>query len=178
VRLPALVLVLAGALVAAPACANDTGMALRSESFEDGGTIPIEHSCEGENASPPLSWTRVPEEAEELALVVADPDAATGVFHHWVVVGIRAADGSVAGSEVPEGAVQALGSSENATWIGPCPPHGDDAHDYVFTLYPLDRRLGLADGVDLKTALDAIDDARIDDAEAELVGRYALRSGG
>ena len=176
-RLPARVL--AGVLLlAAPACSNDTRMALRTDAFEDGGTIPVRFSCEGDNTSPPLSWTRVPEEAEELALVVADPDAASGVFHHWVVVGIPAADASVEAGEVPEGAAQALGSSENATWIGPCPPVDDDAHDYVFTLYPLDRRLGLADGVDLKTALDAIDDARIDDAEAELVGRYALRGDG
>ena len=152
-------------------CARDERMTLRSAAFEDGGSIPLRHSCEGDNHSPPLSWSRVPEEAEELALVVADPDADGGVFHHWVVVGIRPAPAEVAAGEVPAGAVQAKGSSENATWIGPCPPNGEE-HDYVFSLYPLSKPLGLADGVELRVALEAIDDARIPDEEAALEGRF------
>lgn len=164
--------VLALAVPGLVACSRDDGMVLRSGSFEDGATIPLRHSCEGDNASPPLSWSRVPDEAEELALVVADPDGDGGVFHHWVVLGIPAADGSVGEGEVPAGAVQALGGSGNATWIGPCPPNGEE-HEYVFSLYPLSKRLGLADGVDLAPALEAIAEARIVDREAVLEGRFA-----
>ena len=159
------------ASVGVPACARDERMTLRSSAFEDGGAVPVRYSCEGDNVSPPLSWSKVPEEAVELALVVADPDGDGGVFHHWVVLGIPAAAASVGTGEVPVGAVQAKGSSENPTWIGPCPPNGEE-HDYVFSLYPLSRRLGLADGVDLKTALDAIDDARLRDEDAVLQGRF------
>ena len=158
-------------LASAPACARDEGMTLRSSAFEDGGSIPVRHSCEGDNQSPPLSWSRVPVEAQELALVVADPDADGAVFHHWVVLGIAATAGAVEAGEIPDGAVQAKGSSENPIWIGPCPPNGEE-HDYVFSLYPLSRPLGLAEGVDLKTALDAIDDARLRDEDAVLEGRF------
>lgn len=167
-------LVAAVALLAASsvACGRDEGMTLRSAAFESGTSIPFVHSCEGDNQSPPLSWTNVPEEAVELALVVADPNADGGVFHHWVVLGIDASPGEVAAGALPEGAVQAMGSSENPTWIGPCPPAGEE-HEYVFSLYPLSRSLGLAGGVELETALDAIDDARIRDEEAELIGTFA-----
>ena len=153
------------------ACARDERMALRSTAFEDGGTIPVRHSCEGANVSPPLSWSRVPDGAAELALVVADPEADEGVFHHWVVTGIEAAPAEVAAGELPAGAVVAKGSSENPTWIGPCPPSGEE-HDYVFSLYPLSRQLGLDAGGDLKAALDAIDDARLPEEEAVLEGRF------
>ena len=159
------------AVLAVGACGRDERMALRSTAFEDGQSIPVRYSCEGENVSPPLSWTRVPEGAAELALVVADPGADGGVFHHWVVVGIEAEPGSVAEGRLPEGAVQAKGSSENPVWIGPCPPDGEE-HSYVFSLFPLDRRLGLVEGVALKEALDAVEDARLVGEEAELVGRF------
>ena len=162
---------LALAAVASASCARDERMALRSAAFEDGGSIPIRHSCEGDNQSPPLSWTRVPDDAVELALVVADPDADGGVFHHWVVLGIEPAPATLDAGEVPSGAVQAKGGSENPTWIGPCPPEGEE-HDYVFSLYPLSSRTDVADGADLETALDAIDESRIPDEEAVLQGRF------
>ena len=157
--------------LALPACARDERMSLRSAAFEDGGTIPIRHSCEGDNLSPPLSWARVPEDAVELALVVGDPGAEGGVFHHWVVVGIAPEPATVDAGEVPPGGVQAKGSSENPTWIGPCPPPGEE-HRYVFSLFPLSRRLALSDGVELRTALEAIEDARLPEEEAELEGRF------
>ena len=158
-------------LATAGSCARDERMTLRSSAFEDGGQIPVRHSCEGDNQSPPLSWTRVPEGAEELALVVADPKGEGGVFHHWVVLGIPPTPGAIDAGEVPAGAVQAKGSSENPTWIGPCPPNGEE-HGYVFSLYPLSRPLGLADGVELKVALDAVDDARLRGEDAALEGRF------
>ena len=161
---------LAGGLLLS-ACDRDEGMTLRSTAFEDGGTIPVRFSCEGDNVSPPLAWSRVPDDAEELALVVADPDADGQVFHHWVVTGIAATPDAVAAGELPEGASQAMGGSHNPTWIGPCPPDGEE-HEYVFSLYPLSKPLGLADGADLRTALPAIDAARIPGAEAELRGRF------
>ena len=166
---PTLAFVLGAAVVGA--CARAEGMTLRSPAFEDGGSIPLQYSCEGYNVSPPLSWANVPDDAAELALVVADPDADGSVFHHWVVLGIPARAAAVGTGELPRDAVQAKGSSENPTWIGPCPPDGEE-HEYVFSLYPLSRRLGLADGVELKTALDAIDDARLRDEEAVLEGRF------
>jgi Raf kinase inhibitor-like YbhB/YbcL family protein len=148
------------------------GMQLRSAAFSNGGRIPEVHSCDGENQSPPLTWSHVPDDAAELALVVADPDAPGGVFHHWVVTGIAPSAGGFPAGGLPDGAVEALGSSENATWIGPCPPQGQ-THRYVFTLYPLKTRLRLPAGSPLRTALAAIDADRIKGEEAKLEGKFA-----
>jgi phosphatidylethanolamine-binding protein (PEBP) family uncharacterized protein len=35
--------------------------ALQSSTFDHGGQIPRRHSCEGEDLSPPLSWSAAPE---------------------------------------------------------------------------------------------------------------------
>ena len=56
--------------------------------------------CHGQNISPGLSWTDPPEGTKSFALMVHDPDAATGGagIWHWVVVNIPAAARSIADS--------------------------------------------------------------------------------
>ena len=58
--------------------------ALHSSAFDQGGPIPRRHCCEGEDLSPPLSWSGAPEGTRSLALVVDDPDAPAGTFTHWL----------------------------------------------------------------------------------------------
>jgi phosphatidylethanolamine-binding protein (PEBP) family uncharacterized protein len=48
-------------------------MELTSSAFAHGQPIPRHHSCEGDDVSPPLTWTDVPEGTASLALVVDDP---------------------------------------------------------------------------------------------------------
>ncbi len=106
--------------------------------------------CNGENLSPPLSWTGVPEGTKSFALMVHDPDANTGGagIWHWVVVNIPAtvvslpAGASTAdGAKLPSGSRQIandyVGMTGSAAWGGPCPPKGQKAHRYNFTVYAL-----------------------------------------
>ncbi len=65
-------------------------MRLESDAFEDGGRIPAKYTCDGENISPPLHISEVPEGTETLALVMDDPDAPMGTFDHWLVWNIPA----------------------------------------------------------------------------------------
>lgn len=123
------------------ACSNGgDAIEVRSSAFDDGDEIPSRYSCEDENVSPPLSWDGVPDDAAELALVVSDPDAPDGTFFHWVVVGIDASERAIAERTVPEGATQAKGSSDNPTYIGMCPPEGEN-HEYAFTVYALGQAI-------------------------------------
>ncbi|MGH3042927.1 MAG: YbhB/YbcL family Raf kinase inhibitor-like protein, partial [Gaiellaceae bacterium] len=62
--------------------------ALTSPAFEHGQPIPRKHTCEGEDVSPPLIWSGVPEGTASLALVADDPDAPSGTFTHWRAWGI------------------------------------------------------------------------------------------
>jgi phosphatidylethanolamine-binding protein (PEBP) family uncharacterized protein len=61
-----------------------TDFALSSEAFAHGEAIPQRHACEGQDVSPPLSWTDPPAGTRALALVVDDPDAPVGTFTHWL----------------------------------------------------------------------------------------------
>ena len=104
---------------------------LTSEAFEDGGTIPVRYTCDGENVSPPLAWSGAPEGTKSFALFVEDPDAPRGTFDHWIVYDIPAdAEGlpEDAGAsprlEAPGGPLQGKNDFGDVGWGGPCPPRG------------------------------------------------------
>ena len=74
--------------IAAAPGADAAEFAVSSPAFADNTPIPAEYSCNGRNVLPPLHWENVPDGTESLALVVDDPDAAGGLYVHWVVTGI------------------------------------------------------------------------------------------
>lgn len=144
---------------------------LTSTAFEDGGTIPTRHTCEGEDLSPPLSWERVPEGAASLALVVEDPDAPSGTFTHWAAWDLDPAAGIQ-----PEGLgapTEGRNDFSSDGWRGPCPPRGHGPHRYVFRLYALDCRLGLGPGADAASLQEALGGHVL--ASARLTGIFERR---
>jgi Raf kinase inhibitor-like YbhB/YbcL family protein len=133
-----------------------------SSAFEEGTSIPREFTCEGDDVSPPLSWTGVPDDAVELALVVDDPDARGGTYVHWVLFRLGATLSGVDEGTVQAGARQAKNSAGDARYKGPCPPEDDEAHHYRFSLYALDEQIVAPDGASTGDVLTAIRDAAID----------------
>src|SRR5262245_66476428 len=51
--------------------------------------VPIDHTADGKNLSPALSWSGAPAATKQFALIYDDPDVAFGTppqtFVHWVV---------------------------------------------------------------------------------------------
>ena len=118
---------------------------LRSASFSNGERIPRRFICRalgGRNRSPELHWNAPPTGTKSFALVVHDPDApAPGGWWPWGIYNIPPTTRGI-GSGGPVPGSQAIGSSRQRRYNGPCPPPGK-IHHYYFTLYALDRaRLG------------------------------------
>ena len=68
-------------------------LSITSTAFEDGGAMPAVYTCEGDDISPPLSFSGVPEAAQSLVLIVDDPDAPDPkapqtTWVHWVLYNI------------------------------------------------------------------------------------------
>jgi len=160
---------------------------IRSSAFEPGEYIPSKYSCFGENLSPPLEWSGVPEGTRSLALVLDDPDSQPAGFVHWVIykippTAVGLPEGVPAGPALPDGSLQGPndfaeygggvfpGGAEikQVGYDGPCP---GDEHRYVFSLYALDVVPDLDAGVTMAGVLAAIDGHVL--ARAGLVGLFA-----
>ncbi len=126
---------------------------LSSPAFEEGAAIPETYSCEGEDISPPLEWSGVPEGTAELILTLQDPDAPSGVFTHWTVFAIDPAAAGFPEGGIPEGALEGTNEFGEAGYGGPCPPPGP-AHRYIFTLAARSEPSGLDPGAP-RSAVDA-----------------------
>jgi Raf kinase inhibitor-like YbhB/YbcL family protein len=147
---------------------------LRSPAFEDGALIPVKYTCEGEDISPPLKWSQVPEGAKSLALICDDPDAPAGTWVHWVLYDLspRLSElpEAIPTPEVtPEGAKQGINDFKRSGYGGPCPPPGDP-HRYFFKLYALDIEPGFPAGA-TKADLERAMEGHVL-AEGQLVGLY------
>ncbi|KKK05714.1 YbhB/YbcL family Raf kinase inhibitor-like protein [Micromonospora sp. HK10] len=119
------------------------GIMLRSTAFTDHDLLPGRFAKDGGNVSPPLQWADVPDAAEELVLLVEDPDAGKEPFLHWLVTGIAPESGEVPEGGVPPGGQEWPNSFGETGWSGPLPPQGEDPHRYFFRLYALNRPLEL-----------------------------------
>jgi Raf kinase inhibitor-like YbhB/YbcL family protein len=151
---------------------------LSSDAFRDGGKIPDRYSRSGGNASPPLAWSGVPASARSLALIVDDPDAAGGLFVHWVVYGIPTKmDGFPENvppkAQLPRGILQGRNGFGELGYGGPQPPSG--THRYFFHLYALDEEVRLAGGADREDLDKAMRGHIVE--EARLMGTFEHRTG-
>ena len=151
---------------------------VRSEAFSHGERIPTQYSQDGENVSPPLRFENVPDEAEELVLIVDDPDAPMDEpYVHWVIYKIpgdldRLPEGvdDSPRPDQPIGAFQGPNSAGHVGYDGPAPPKGHGTHHYHFKVYAVDEEVNLEPGADKKTVLEVIEGHVLD--QGELVGTY------
>jgi Raf kinase inhibitor-like YbhB/YbcL family protein len=134
--------------------------------------IPDLYTSKGENISPPIAWTGVPPDTQQLALVCYDPDAplARG-FTHWLIYNIPVQVNAIAAGG-GNGFTEGKNSMESMGYTGPAPPPGNGLHHYYFWLYALDVALDLAPGLDREQLLDAIAPHIIE--QARTVGTYEL----
>lgn len=116
-------------------------MRLTSTVFEDNGIIPVRYTCDGENISPPFAWSELPKGTRGFALFCDDPDAPSGVFHHWCVYNIpvfwQGIGEDCNGKTCNGGVTEAINSFGKAGYGGACPPKGGGPHHYRFRLEAL-----------------------------------------
>ena len=151
-------------------------LTITSSAFAPGEKVPSKYTCEGDDLSPPLAFTGVPDGTKSLALIVDDPDvpdpkAPKRVWVHWVVYNLSpdsqglSEDANRTG--LPQGAVAGLNDWKRTPYGGPCPPIG--RHRYFHKLYALDITLPAKPLS--KSGLEAAMKGHVL-AQAELIGTY------
>ncbi|MPL68487.1 hypothetical protein SDC9_14215 [bioreactor metagenome] len=131
--------------------------------------------CSGENISPQLSWENAPKGTKSFAITVYDPDAPTGSgWWHWVVFDIPSNKTTLAsgfGNSDSKEAIQSITDYGKTGFGGACPPVGDKAHRYIFTVHALDiETLGLDKNTNATTVGYYINSHSI--AKASIISYY------
>jgi Raf kinase inhibitor-like YbhB/YbcL family protein len=153
-------------------------LSIKSSAFASNAPIPSKYTCDGDQVSPPLEISGVPDGTRSLVLIVEDPDVprqlkADGIFDHWVLFNIPANTALIA-----EGASVGVPGNNGAgvpAYTGPCPPaqYEPNTHRYMFKLYALDGLLGLQEGASKSEVVKAMQQHIME--EAQLVGTYKKR---
>jgi Raf kinase inhibitor-like YbhB/YbcL family protein len=150
------VLLMAGGFAIASLLAVSTARAadvftLSSSAVQDNGTLATKNACSdkqrtpncvGENISPPLAWSNVPDGTTSFALVLVDPEgrAPAGVTH-MVVYGISADVKGFAEGELSKPSDKFVGGKSTmnqGVYFGPGPPPNADWHHYTWTIVATD----------------------------------------
>ncbi len=146
---------------------------ITSAAFSEAGMIPKPYTCDGDDVSPDLLWSGVPEDTKSLALICDDPDAPVGTWVHWVLFNIPADEKGIS-SEIAPVATLTNGANHGSNdfgrlgYGGTCPPGG--THRYFFKLYALDMFLSLDSGATKPQVEEAMQGHIL--AEAQWLGKY------
>ena len=152
-------------------------LTLSSTAFTNGGEIPPKYTCEGNDISPALEWTGVPDQTRSLVLIVDDPDAPDPrapkmTWVHWVLFNIppdtTGLPEDVTSADLPHGTEEGMNDWKRTGYGGPCPPVG--RHRYFHKLYALDTVIKGMKKANKATIEAAMVGHII--AETELIGTY------
>jgi hypothetical protein len=137
---------------------------LKSTTFSDGKIMPKKvansqanghgnANCVGDNVSPQLSWSNVPDGTKSFVMLMSDPEGRGGALvSHWVAYGIPPTVTGFAEGEASKPSDKYVGGKSLmgvGNYSGPCTPPNQMPHHYTFVLVatdfaPADLAPGLA----------------------------------
>jgi len=135
-------------------------LTVTSKTVTDGKPVPTNHTGDGKDASPALSWSKVPATAKSIAITCEDPDAPGGTWFHWILFNLPPGTTSLKeGLEkkptLPDGSGQGTNDFGKVGYNGPAPPKGAE-HHYHYKIFALDNKLNLKPGCDKKQFYEAL----------------------
>ena len=145
---------------------------LQSKTFSDGKMMPKKvantkenghgnPNCVGENVSPELHWSNVPDGTKSLVMLMSDPEGRGGALvSHWVAYGIAPTVTGFAEGEVSKPSDKYVGGKSQmgvGNYSGPCTPPNQMPHHYTFVLVATDfAPTDLAPGMSRDEVLDKL----------------------
>jgi Raf kinase inhibitor-like YbhB/YbcL family protein len=126
---------------------------LSSSTFIDGKIMPKKvanskantpnnPNCVGDNVSPQLSWSNVPDGTKSLVFLMIDLEGRGGAgVNHWVAYGIAPSVTGFAEGDVSKQTDKYVGGKSTqgvAFYSGPCTPPNQTPHHYTFVLIATD----------------------------------------
>ena len=139
----------------APAAPAPKPLVMSIAAFADGTDIPPKFTQAGDQTSPAITWTSVPDGTVSFLLHFHDLEVSRNHTSddqlHWIVWNIPGTatglpEGLPKGAQLPNGAYQLSASGQ--VYRGPGAPAGGPRHHYTFELFALDTKIDVPPGTD------------------------------
>ncbi|MGH6829320.1 MAG: YbhB/YbcL family Raf kinase inhibitor-like protein [Rhizomicrobium sp.] len=153
-------------------------LVVTSSAFKNGGVFPNVYTQNGQNISPPLSWSRGPAGTKSYVVLTEDSGVSRPQpIFHWVLYDVPAGTTHLPQAlptepklAAPAGARNGLNIRKASGYMGPKPPAGQ-THPYHFEVFALDKTLDLDPATADRNAVVAAMKGHVL-AEGEIVGMY------
>ncbi|MBC2697377.1 MAG: YbhB/YbcL family Raf kinase inhibitor-like protein [ANME-2 cluster archaeon] len=104
-------------------------ISISSDAFKAGTSIPVKHTCDGEDRSPAFTWNTVPAGTQSIALIVDDPDAPGKTWVHCVIYNMPAGSSELPAAvpknkTLDDDVLQGTNDFGRIGYNGPCPLPG------------------------------------------------------
>ena len=119
-------------------------LVVTSPAFKPGGKYPVDFTCDGSDASPPIEWKNAPEGTKSFALNVWHVPGPGDVKSYWVLYNIPAAVAALPRNVTGVGVVGL--NDKRRTGYDPICSKGPGLKTYHITVYALSQELKLAPG--------------------------------
>lgn len=130
-----------------------------SSAMTDGGTLPVQFTCDGASQSPPLSWSGAPSGTKSFA-VLMDHQPGPGDWHwYWTLWGIPSSTSSIAAGTNGGATIGTNSVNGELAYAPPC-SKGPGEKAYTLTVFALSDTpvISNASSIDRTALLAAIDD--------------------
>lgn len=145
-------------------------LSLHSSAFPAGARIPAAFTCDGQDLSPPLTWSTPPANTRAQLVSMVDLDAPRPPFVHWALAGLAPTVHGLGPGDMAPGTTAGANGFGGIGYRGPCPPRGDHPHRYRIEVDALDQAVPLPRGFDLRSAGSVIFSHTV--AQGRLVALY------
>ena len=119
------------------------GFVLESPVMADGGSLPMEFTCDGQAMSPPVAWRGAPSGTASYAVLMHHVASPSDVHWYWVLYNLAPTTDHIEAGVSPP--IVGTNSVNNRMEYAPPCSQGPGKKSYTLTVYALSRPLDLPD---------------------------------
>jgi phosphatidylethanolamine-binding protein (PEBP) family uncharacterized protein len=132
---------------------------LTSSAMSDGGTLPVQFTCDGASQSPPLSWSGAPAGTKSFAVLMDHSPGPNDWHWYWTLWGIDSSVSSISAGSAGSAVVGTNSVNGQLVYAPPC-SKGPGEKAYTFTVFALSETPAIsnAQSIDRTALLAAVED--------------------
>jgi len=158
---------------------NSSSFILTSPDVVDGGTLPLEYTCDGVSSTLALAWKGAPAGTAGYAVIMHHVASPEDVHWYWVLYNIPAEVASLSKNSTGIGTLGTNSVNFKAEYTPPC-SKGPGSKEYTYTVYALSAQPQFSDPtspVNRDVLLKAIQNITLASAELHVTFEKASKAG-